>query len=232
MWYIVALIIMTMIYFVTVYLMKYMKNTKLWSFVFCSAIFLLYISLVIKIYKDVGPYDWNFRNTLPVANVSPFMFGIIPILLILPRKIKNHLLLLISLLTFGMFFSVVMGCVFNAIRNYKFHLHFMLDYFAHILLSLFGIYLIRSRRVEFNFKNCVISSSVILAVAVTMMGLNVIFDTSFFGLSLNGKHNIYNNVLVSNSYLSALLYFTGLIVVLALGGIISKIFNKESLKIE
>ena len=38
--------------------------------------------------------------------------------------------------------------------------------------------------------------------------------------------------IMTMTYLSALLYFTGLIVVLTLGGIISKIFNKESLKIE
>ena len=50
-----------------------------------------------------------------------------------------------------------------------------------------------------------------------MLVLNLIFDTSFFGLSLRGKHNIYNNVLTNNSYLSAALYFFGLICVLLMG---------------
>ena len=50
-----------------------------------------------------------------------------------------------------------------------------------------------------------------------MMIVNVIFDTAFFGLSLNGKHNIYNFVLTNNAYLSAALYFFGLICVLGLG---------------
>ena len=64
-----------------------------------------------------------------------------------------------------------------------------------------------------------------------MMILNVVFDTAFFGLSLNGKHNIYNNVLVLNSYLSAFLYFFGLCGVLLMGFGFSKIFVGEKFRI-
>ena len=77
--------------------------------------------------------------------------------------------------------------------------------------------MLRSEQVELNVKNALISSSVIIGVASVMMSLNVIFDKAFFGLSLNGKHSIYNNVLTDNSYLSALLYFTGLCGVLLMG---------------
>ena len=50
-----------------------------------------------------------------------------------------------------------------------------------------------------------------------MLVLNVAFDKAFFGLSLNGKHNIYNVVLTDSSYLSAALYFIGLCGVLLMG---------------
>ena len=63
------------------------------------------------------------------------------------------------------------------------------------------------------------------------MILNLIFDTSFFGLSLRGKHNIYNNVIVDNSYLSAAIYYAGLIFVLLMGYLVSKAFSKDSLRI-
>lgn len=62
-----------------------------------------------------------------------------------------------------------------------------------------------------------IAGSIIVVVALIMMTMNVLFDTSFFGLSLNGKHNIYLVVLTDNSYLSALIYFTGLTTILFLG---------------
>ena len=62
--------------------------------------------------------------------------------------------------------------------------------------------------------------------------MNVIFDTAYFGLSLNGKHNIYNNVLTSNSYLSAALYFFGLMCVLGLGYLYVYLVSKKKRKSE
>ena len=68
----------------------------------------------------------------------------------------------------------------------------------------------------------------IIGAAFFMMILNVIFDTAFFGLSLNGKHNIYNFVLTDNSYLSAALYFLGLLCVLGLGCLYSYLLSRNS----
>ena len=62
----------------------------------------------------------NFQNVLPVANVSPFMFALSPLLLILPRCVRKHALLLVSLLSVGMMLSSVFGCIYNASINYAF----------------------------------------------------------------------------------------------------------------
>ena len=136
------------------------------------------------------------------------------------------------MLAVGMFLSTVFGCVGNAMRNYKFHFHFTLDYLSHFALSAFGIYLIRTKQVKFNVKNCIISSSIIFCVATIMLGLNIILDTAFFGLSLNGKHNIYNIVLVDNSYLSALIYYLGLAFVLCSGFVLCRILSKNNFQIK
>ena len=72
----------------------------------------------------------------------------------------------------------------------------------------------------------------IYGVAVVMLILNVIFDKAFFGLSLNGRHNIYNMVLVDNSYLSALIYFVGLGAVLALGALLCSFLSRERFSIK
>lgn len=225
--YIMTLVIMCVAYGSCIFLMKYIRRVKLFNFIFGCMVYIPYVALCYVVYSDVGFYDWNFQNTLPVANVSPFMFSIIPILLFLPKKVKSYVYLLISLLSVGMIFSSVLGCVYNASINYAFHFHFLLDYLSHFSLSLFGIYLIRTKQVDFNLKNCVISSSIILGSATVMLILNLIFDTAFFGLSLRGKHNIYNNVIVDNSFLSAFIYYLGLIVVLILGFFLCKIFNKD-----
>ena len=61
-------------------------------------------------------------------------------------------------------------------------------------------------------------------LAVSIMAL-LLFLESYFGLSLKGKHNIYNMVLVKNSYLSAFLYLFGLGAVLLLGYGYNKLLN-------
>ena len=214
-----------LIYVGIVFLMKKFRKKKLTNFIFFVVTFLCYLSVVLIVYLDVGLHDWNFLNTLPTANVSPFMFCTLPLCFILPNKIKKYHFALISLLSVGMLLAPAVGCIYNTAIKYAFHTHFLLDYAAHFTLSLWGIYLVKSKQVELNVKNGLIGGSVIVVVAFLMMILNVIFDTAFFGLSLNGKHNIYNCVLVKNSFLSALIYFAGLVGVLVLGYFCHKLIN-------
>lgn len=226
--YILSLIFLLVFYICIIINMKYMKNTKLFNFIFSTVVFVCYLCVVIRVYCSVGFDDWNFQNTLPVANVSPFMFTLVGILYLFPVKMRKHLYLLISLLSVGMLFSSILGCIYNASIHYKFHLHFLSDYVAHVMLSLWGVYFIKSGQVKLEKKNSLISASIILGVALVMMVLNVIFDTAFFGLSLNGKHSIYNNVLTDNSYLSAVLYFVGLLCILFLGYAYSYVLSKTN----
>ena len=225
--YIVTLVILCAFYVIGIFCMQYMDRRRFWNRFFILAVYIPYVIAAGIIYADVGFFDWNFQNVLPVANVSPFMFSLMPILLFMPEKVKKHIFLLISLLSVGMLLSAVGGCLYNAAIRYRFHFHFLLDYIAHMLLSLFGVYLVISGQVELKTKNCLVSGSLILGVAGVMMLLNVVFDTAFFGLSLNGKHNIYNNVLVKNSWLSALIYFGGLSGVLFLGYLYSRCLREK-----
>lgn len=223
--YLFTMLILFALYGAAVYAMKYMDHDKKWNGLFTAAVFVPYVFLGMVIYLDVGFYDWNFQNVLPVANVSPFMFTLTFVSLFLPTKIRKIVYGLISLLSVGMIFSTVVNCVYNAQIHYKFHWHFVLDYVAHFALSAYGVYLVRSRQVDLKIQKCFASGALIVGAAMVMMVLNVIFDTAFFGLSLNGKHNIYNTVLVKSSYLSAVIYFVGLCLVLILGYLYSRCFS-------
>jgi len=210
--------------------MKKFRNTSITNTIFIAISFICYIVLATIIYNDVGFYDWNFQNVLPTANVSPFMFFTLLIYLVLPKKIKKSWSVLISMLSFGMLAAAVLGCVYRAIIQYKFHFSFLLDYISHLSLSLLGVYLVKSKQITLNKKDCVLGGSLLIIVAFVMMSINILFGTAFFGLALNDKYNIYNMVLVSNCYLSALIYFIGLIFVLTLGCLYIIILNKEKRK--
>ena len=231
--YIWALVAMYALFALGLFLMKYARCVKAFNLIFPAVVFALYLSLCIYIYRtDTDPGRWNFLNTLPVANISPFTFSIMPLLLILPKRAKESIYLLIAMMSVGMFLSTALGCIGNAMRNYNFHPHFLLDYMAHVVLAAYGVYLIRTGTAKFSIKNCLVSGSLIYGVAFVMLILNVIFDKAFFGLSLNGKHNIYNMVLVDSSYLSALIYFVGLGVVLALGALLCSFLSRERFSIK
>ena len=226
--YILSMFIMMILYVVCIFCMKIMKNTKLWNLIFFLSTYLSYISLVLIIYFQVGFNDWNFQNTLPTANVSPFMFSTLPLLYLLPKSLKKYHMMLISLLSVGMLLATIVNCVYFSSINYAFHYHFLFDYISHLSLSLMGIYFIKSNQLSPNKKELFLSSIIIIIVAFTMMFFNIVFDTAFFGLSLSGKHNIYNNVIVSNSYLSAVIYFIGLFFVLLAGYILIRFIKKKS----
>ena len=205
-------------------------NKKLINAVFCLTPFVLHVFTMLKVYLDVGATDWNFLNTLPVANVSPFTFCVLPVYFVLPKNIKRYFLTLISLLSVGMILSPLFSCVYFQSIAYKFHPSFFLGYTAHFVLSFWGVYLVKTEQVDLKIKDCLAGGGIIVAVAIIMTILNVIFDTAFFGLSLNGKHNIYNMVLVENSYLSAILYFAGLIGVMVLGYFYQRLFSRTTKK--
>ena len=224
--YLITIFSIFAIYVVFILLMKHFKNVNLTNVIFYLATVICYVSLVLIVYFDVGADDWNFRNTLPTANVSPFMFASSFIFFILPKKIRKYFGLLISLLSVGMMISISISCIHNYLIGYKFHSHFLLDYVAHVSFSLWGIYIIRSKQAELKIKDALISGSIIVIVAIIMMIINVIFDTTFFGLNLNGKHTIYNQIIVDNSYLSAFIYFVGLIILLLIGYYFQKLLEK------
>ncbi|MBO7527244.1 MAG: hypothetical protein J6T74_05015 [Clostridia bacterium] len=231
MFYWITIAVLILLYISAIKIMKNFTNIKLTNSLLCIFIFLFYITGVLIVYLDVGANDWNFTNTLPVANVSPFMFFTSPIFFVLSQKLKKYYLTLIALLSVGMILSPIISCIYFASISYRFIPHFLLDFFAHFLLSIWGVYIVRTNQIDLKRKQCLISAMVLVFVATTMLILNVIFDTAFFGLSLNGKHNIYNFVIVENSVLSALIYFLGLCLCLFFGYLLQTFINKRLSKI-
>ena len=231
--YLISILIFLATFIIGVFIMRYFKNILVTNILFCASIFVCYSFIVLIAYLQNGLYDWNFINALPTANISPFMFCISPIFFLLPKKIRKYFSTLIALLVVGMILSPIASCVNYFIVGYKFHPSFLIDFFAHILFALWGVYLYQSKQCELTIKSSLIGGSIIVSAALIMLILNVIFDQSFFGLSLNDKHSIYNVRLVENSYLSALIYFSGLIAILIAGFFFQKaiiVFNKNQEK--
>lgn len=201
------------------------KRQRLFTVLFPIAVLLLYGVCVLKIGLDVGVHDWNFHNTLPTANISPFTYCLTAVIVLFPQNTRKYLYALVAMLSLGLLSAGMINCVFNIARSSKFYWDIGLDSLLHAAVSFFGIYLVRTEQAKLDGKTCIVGGIIIYGVAVCMMILNVIFHTAFFGLSVYGEHNIYNVVICKSGYLSALVYFLGLGVVLALGTLFQKGIN-------
>ena len=224
--YLILFAVLLAIYIAGVLLSKYLAKYKtLVNILFAIAIFTSYFYVVRYMYYDVGPDDWNFRNTMPTANVSPFMFCLTPFILVMPKTIRKYLMTLVVLLSLGMVVAGLGGALGFMARHYKFHWHITMDCLAHVLISLWGVYLLKSGQVELTPKKAIRAGAIIVSVALIMLVLNLIYHKAFFGLSLYGEHNIYNIRLFENGVVSAIAYFCGLCFVLCAGYFYQKILN-------
>jgi hypothetical protein len=219
MYYAVTLVFLIVFYIFGILLLSKMQNhQKIINFIFSITVALIYMYCLITIYISVGFNDWNFQNALPTANVSPFTYTLVIVSFLFPKKIRYHVLYLISLLSFAMFCAGALSCVSYILRHYKFHLNIAMDAFVHVVLSLYGVYIVKSKQIKLNEKkDAIISGCLILGVAAFMLVINLIFKTAFFGLSMYGNHSIYNIVVVDNGIVSAIIYFIGLSGVLVAG---------------
>ena len=87
--YLVSLFALLVLYTEAVWFLPRLKNHRLWNALFAASIFILYAVHTFLIYLDVGAKDWNFTNTLPVANVSPFMFAFMLFIHLFPKRVKK-----------------------------------------------------------------------------------------------------------------------------------------------
>ena len=225
--YAITLGIMMAMYPLGIWATGKIKRQRLFTMLFPFITLLLYGACVLKIGLNAGIHDWNFHNALPTANVSPFTYCLTAVIFLFPKNVRGYLYGLVAMLSLGLLGAGMINCIFNIARHYKFHWEMGLDSLLHGAISLFGVYLVRSGQTNLRMKNCLISGAILYGVALVMMILNVILHTSFFGLSIYGEHNIYNVVVCENGYLSAVLYFVGLGVVLTLGTFFQKLINAK-----
>ncbi|MBE7086023.1 MAG: hypothetical protein E7366_02600 [Clostridiales bacterium] len=225
-----TLICLIVCYGIGIKLIPKIKQTKLVTILFPCVVFVGYISCVISMGIKAGVKDWNFTNTLPTANVSPFMYCLTPLMCLFPKKARRYLYALVALLSLAMLFAGLMNCVFNIYRHYKFHWEIALDAWTHVAVSWFGVYLLKTKQTVLDKKTALIGAAIVIGVAIIMLILNIFLHTSFFGLSLYGEHNIYNVVVCESGYLSAAIYFLGVSFVLFAGAIFQKILNPKTVK--
>jgi len=206
--YLSTIFVSVVLYTVGMIFMKYLvKYKKITDIDFPALIFILYFIEIVLLLVDVEFKDWSYLTLLPFGNIGPLMFFIVPFIFLLPKKARGYAFTLIALLSPAMLLYGLIHGIMLVVAGTKFFAAYVLDTFCHILFSLYGVYLVRSKQADLDIKKSLISGAVILGVAVLMLILNAIFRTSFFGLSVYGDHIIYNIIFLDSAVLSTFVYF-------------------------
>ncbi|MGI6377927.1 MAG: hypothetical protein ACOX0I_02535 [Bacilli bacterium] len=196
---------------------------KIITVVLTFLIFVPYVFSLINFYRKDS--WWNFNNVLPTSNISSLMFTMVFVVLFLPKIIKKHFYLLMTMLSFTMIVAGIGSPIWYMFFD-RYYPFFSIEWITHFTMAFFGIYLLLTKRIEITVKNCLKALMIIYMIVAIMIVLNIIFGTSFFGLAFNGEHHIYRHIIIPNPYLSALVYITGVTFFLVTGYFFLKFIKK------
>lgn len=170
----------------------------------------------------------HLYGVIPFGNYSPLIFTVCTIMVFLPEKWCRWFDYFMGIMWLPMLVASLHNSIsFTWSQGPFVYTCMIFDCISHGLIGLYGFYLLYNKAVVYDKKKMIILLSAIMLVPVIMLILNVVFDTSFFGLNLNGKHNIYNVVISNNSYVSAAIYFVGLAALLAVSTAASLIIQRR-----
>lgn len=195
-------------------------------------IFMAYFLNVLEKLVYFGTESPWFYDIVPFGNLSPLLFTLCFLCIFMPQKVRKYFYAIFSLMILGMIGAGFKNSVERVFRvEHDLYSCIIFDSIAHILIGLFGFYLLRNSIIEFDKKEKVFAISFVYVMPVLAFITNVIFHTRFFGFSIYGEHNIYNMRISSNGYISALVYFIGLTFIVIGGShfikLIKKLLKKE-----
>ena len=214
----VVLGIFTLIFFVTVFLMCYYRakiNVKLCNAIFIIADFIAYSCWNYAAYQK----GWLEGGWLTLGNISPLMFTIILLTPFMHDRIKDYAYSAIACLNLGMFLAMLISPEHDYIFNFNTEATFLYtgEAVAHMVCSLFGIYLVLSNQVKANFKTWV--KAVIFTLSIITFGviLNYVFHLDNFGMDPYGSPSIYMLDIFGSFGATLFAYYFGVVLVLTVG---------------
>ena len=204
-------------YFITLVLICLYKdriNLKTGNIFFIVVDAVLYLIWNIS-YAEKG---WLDNGFMTLANISPFIFTVIPLTVFMKDKVKDFAYSAIAFLHFGLFLATLISPEYVVIFDYKTEATFAYaaEAMCHIWSALFGLYLMVTKQVEINFKSWLRSIIFVLSAVSFGVMLNFILDTHCFNMNPN-SYSIYMLDIFGSFWATLAAYYLGIVVILTLG---------------
>ena len=214
----VVLGIFTFFFFVTLFLMCYYRskiNTRL-----INALFIVADLLAFSCWTYAGyQRGWINEGWMTLDNISPLMFTLILLTPFMNEKAKDYVYSAIAFLNVGMFFAMLISPEHDYIFNFNTEATFIYttEAVCHMVCSLYGIYLVLSKRVKADFNHWI--KSVVLTLSIITVGVicNFVFHRKYFGMDPYGSAHIYMLDLFGGFWATIVAYYFGVVMVLTVG---------------
>ena len=223
--------IITIVFFVALFLMCYYRD-KLDNplinnlFLICDAFFMF-------CWTYAGfEKGWLKDGFMTLENISPFICTVIPFTALMSDKIKEYAYPAIAFLGFGMLLAMYISPEHEYLFNYSDRAQFVhvSEASCHMIMALYGFYLILSNKVSVDFKN-LIKGTVFMYLSILYgVFLNLAFHTNNFGMNMYGNYKIYFLDIFGSFEITLIAYLLGVFATLLLGFILGLVLDWFSKK--
>ncbi len=223
------------LFFIALFIMCFFRE-KLKSYPIINYLFIA-ADLLVFLGWNYAAYElgWLSDGFMTLENVSPYICTIIPLTLVLSDKVKPYAYSAIAFLGFGMFLAMFISPEHSYLFNYAEDAKFIhvTEAACHLVMSLYGFYLVLSDKVALTLKNLV--KSIIFMFSTVGFGvfLNAVFHTKNFGMDMYGDYSIYFLDIFGSFTATFIAYLFGIFAVLCLGFLIDTgvdMLTKKSVK--
>ena len=163
--------------------------------------------------------NWLEDGFMTLENISPYICTVILATPFLSDKIKEYAYSAIALLSFGMFLAMYVSPGAEFILNFQQNARFIhvSEGACHLLMALYGFYLILSGKVKLN-KHSFAKAVIFIYLSIGFgVFLNWCFHLSNFGMNMYGNYSIYFLDIFGSFEATFIAYLLGVLLTISLG---------------
>jgi hypothetical protein len=164
-------------------------------------------------------HGWLEDGFMTLENISPYICTVILLTPFMSKTIKSYAYSAIAFLAFGMFLAMFISPEFEYLFSYHNNAKFMhvSEAACHLIMGLYGFYLILSDRVKLDLRN--LSKSLVFMYLSIGFGVffNQIFHLGNFGMDMHGSYSIYFLDIFGSFAATFIAYLFGVLATILLG---------------
>lgn len=163
--------------------------------------------------------SWLEDGFMTLENISPYICTVILFTPLLNKKIKDYAYCAISFLSLGMFLAMFVSPGAEFLMNFQQNARFIhvSEGACHLVMGLYGYYLILSGKVKVTFKNLFKGAVFIYASVFFGVFLNWCFHLGNFGMDMYGNYSIYFLDIFGSFEVTFIAYLVGILGTVTLG---------------